>query len=288
MKTRAIWIIISVVAAAGIINLPLFFNDEQNNRLDIKGSTTVCPIIMRCLDLFKKDYSEALITVTKSGSGSGIAALLDGTADIAMSSRPLTEKEKSIIAEKGLKIDRIVIGLDGIAIIVHAQNPIDQISIKQLRDIYTGKITDWKELGCTPGKIIPVSRDVSSGTFVIFGKKILGSEKLRPDVQLVPSNRVMVQSVAANKESIGYAGLGYVDKSVKALAVNGCHTDPTTIKSGKYPLSRELFLFTRDDFSELKKNFLEFVLSPEGQRIVREEGFVAATNQSNSKKRHKG
>ena len=276
MKTKAIWIIISVVAAAGIINLPLFFDGEQNNRLDIKGSTTVCPIIMRCLDLFKKDYSEALITVTKSGSGSGIAALLDGTADIAMSSRPLTEKEENIITEKGLKIDRIVIGLDGIAIIVHAQNPIDQISIKQLRDIYTGKIADWKELGCAPGKIIPVSRDVSSGTFVIFGKKILGSEKLRPDVQLVPSNRVMVQSVAANKESIGYAGLGYVDKSVKALAIDGCHPGPTTIKSGKYPLSRELFLFIRDDFSELKKRFLEFVLGPEGQRVVNEEGFVAA------------
>ena len=274
MKTKAIWIIISVVAAAGIINLPLFFDGEQN-RLSIKGSTTVCPIIVRCLDLFKKNYSEALITVTKNGSGSGIAALLDGTADIAMSSRPLTEKEENIITEKGLKIDRIVIGLDGIAIIVHAQNPIDQISIKQLRDIYTGKIANWKELGCAPGKIIPVSRDVSSGTFVIFGKKILGSEKLRPDVRLVPSNRVMVQSVAANKESIGYAGLGYVDKSVKALAINGCHPGPTTIKSRKYPLSRELFLFIGDDFSELKKRFLEFVLGPEGQRVVNEEGFVA-------------
>ncbi len=153
MKTKAIWIIISVVAAAGIINLPLFFNGEQNNRLNIKGSSTVCPIIMRCLDLFKKDYPDALITVTKSGSGSGIAALLDGTADIAMSSRPLTEKEKNIITGKGLKIDRIVIE--------------------------------------------------------------------------------------------------------------------------KYPLSRELFLFIRDDFSELKKKFLEFVLSPEGQRIVNKEGFVA-------------
>ncbi len=193
-----------------------------------------------------------------------------------MSSRPLTEKEKNIIAEKGLKIDRIVIGLDGIVIIVHAQNPIDQISIKQLRDIYTGKIADWKNLGLEPGKILPVSRDISSGTFVIFGKRILGSEKLRPDVRLVPSNRVMVQSVAANKETIGCVGLGYADKSVKALPVDGWHPGPTTIKSGKYPLSRKLFLFIRDDFSELKKKFLEFVLSPEGQRVVNKEGFVAA------------
>ena len=112
-----------LVTVAVLISLLLFFNGKENRTLNIKGSTTIYPIIIRCVDIFKKDHSEARIAVAESGSGSGIAALLDGTADIAMSSRPLTEKQENIITEKGLGIDRIVMGRDGIAIIVNAQNP---------------------------------------------------------------------------------------------------------------------------------------------------------------------
>lgn len=270
--------VVVVSAIALLITLPLFLGGKKDASLVIKGSTTVFPIINKCVEAFKRTYPNALIRVSPCGSGAGIAALIDGTADIAMSSRPLLIGEERVVVNRGLTIERYVIGRDGIAVIVNPQNLLNHISIDQLCDIYSGKTLDWKELDNPPGIIVPISRDLSSGTFGTLSEKVLGAKKLRADAQLIPSNQSMVQSVAANKNAIGYIGLGYVDESIKVLAVEGFHPERRIVKSGKYPLSRDLFLFTRGNDSDVQRRFLHFVFGSEGQRIVQNEGFIPIEN----------
>lgn len=243
--------------------------------LEIQGSTTVYPVIMKFVERFTRDYPDARINVNATGSGGGIAALIDGTADIAMSSRPLSAEEKKIAAQKGLTIEQHLLCRDGIAVVVNPENPISEISITQLCEIFTGKIYDWAELGGDPEMIIPISRDISSGTFVIFNEKILKNEELRADIQLIPSNRLVVQALAnTNKGAIGYVGLGYVDMTIKALAVDGYYPHPAVIRSGKYPLTRDLFIFTRGENSKAEELFLKLIFNSEGQEIVKNEGFI--------------
>ncbi len=255
------------VATAGWAN-------AAGNELTIKGSTTVLPVAQVMAEVFMDRNPDVDISVQGGGSGVGIASLIDGTTDIADSSRKIKDKEIAKAKEKGIIPHEIVIAMDGIAVIVHPSNIISYLSREQIKAIYTGKVSNWAEIGGEDGKIVVVSRDTSSGTFEAFENLALDKEKVRPDALTTASNQAVVMTVASSPNAIGYAGLGYLSKKVKPLRVDKVECTRETILSGAYPLSRPLFMYTNGSPEGKIKQFVDFILSEEGQKLVEEEGFV--------------
>jgi len=243
--------------------------------LRIDGSTTVLPIAQRAAEVFMKKYPAAKVFVSGSGSGTGIKALLDGTTDIADSSREAKDKEIADGKAKGVSLTAHKIALDGIVPIVHPSMKIDNITMEQLRDIYNGKIKSWKEIGGPDRPIAAVSRDTSSGTYEVWEEKILKGDKVKPDALLVASNGQAVQTVAENKYAIGYIGIGYVDKSIKAIKVNGKAVSEKSIRDGSWPIARPLFMYTNGTPKGKIAKFIGFMLSKEGQKVVNEVKYVS-------------
>ncbi len=243
--------------------------------LRIDGSTTVLPIAQRAAEVFMKKYPAARVFVSGSGSGTGIKALLDGTTNIADSSRAAKEKEIADGKAKGVRLTAHKIALDGIVPIVHPSMKIGNITMEQLRDIYNGKIKSWKEIGGPDRPIAAVSRDTSSGTYEVWEEKILKGDKVRPDALLVASNGQAVQTVAGNRYAIGYIGIGYVDKSIKAIKVNGKVATEHSIRDASWPIARPLFMYTNGKPTGVIAKFINFMLSKEGQKIVREVKYVS-------------
>lgn len=239
-----------------------------------EGSTTVLPIAQKAAEVFMNNNSEANIVVRGGGSGVGIASLLDKTCDIANSSRSIKDTELDKAVTNGVSPKANVIAMDGICIIVHPSNNITALTKSQIKDIYTGKIKNWKQLGGTDGKIVAVSRDTSSGTYEAFGTLVLEGIKVNPGTLMQASNQAIASTVAQTPNAIGYVGLGYLTPSVKAVDVNGVKASKETVLTGKYPVSRPLFMYTNGTPQGLTKNFIDFILSPEGQKLVEEEGFV--------------
>jgi phosphate transport system substrate-binding protein len=240
----------------------------------IKGSTTVLPIAQKAAEDFMKINPDVNISVSGGGSGNGVKALIDGTTDIADSSRFIKDKEVEVAMQKGVFPVPHRVALDCVVPVVHAGNPITQITLDQLKDIYTGKVTGWKELGGTDKPIVVISRDTSSGTYEVREEKVLHKEKVTPKALLQASNGAVVQAVAQNPNAIGYIGIGYVSPEVKALTVNGVEASATTALNGTYPVSRALFMFTSGWPEGDVMSFINFVVGPAGQKIVKEEGYV--------------
>lgn len=247
----------------------------ESGRLVIQGSTTVLPIAQMCAEVFMQRHPEADISVRGGGSGTGIAALIDGICDIADSSRPMKKKEILKAKEKGINPESHVVAMDGIAVIVHPSNPVDKLSLSQIKDIYTGQASNWSQLGGRSQKIVVVSRDVASGTYECFSKLALKKERVRPEALLQASNVAVAQTVKRTRGAIGYVGLGYLSSEVKALTVDGVEPSVETVLSGTYPISRPLFMYTNGKPKGLAKDFIEFVLSGKGQKIVKKQGFVS-------------
>jgi phosphate transport system substrate-binding protein len=245
----------------------------ENLRID--GSTTVLPIAQKAAEVFMKKYPNIRVFVSGSGSGTGIKALLDGTTDIADSSREAKDKEIASGKEKGVILTAHKIALDGIVPVVHPSMKMSNITTEQLRDIYNGKIKSWKELGGPDRPISAVSRDTSSGTYEVWEEKILKGDRVRPDALLVASNGQAVQTVAQNKFAIGYIGIGYIDKTVKVLNVNGKKATVSSIRDGSWPVARPLFMYTNGKPSGVIAKFLDFMLSKEGQNVVNEVKYVS-------------
>ena len=264
--------IIVASIAAQMVTPEMAFAERKT--LVLTGSTTVLPIAQLCAEKFMDQHPDVNISVRGGGSGVGIAALIDGTCDIAMASRPMKTKELKSARGKGINPLATVIAKDGIAIIVHPSNPLSEITLAQLKDIYTGKISNWKDVGGKPGKIVVISRDVASGTFEVFKKIVLKGAKTRADALMLASNKAVATTVEKTPGAIGYVGLGYISSKVKALAVDGVEPTKETVVSGKYKLARPLYLYTDGKPTGLAKEFIDFVLSPEGQEIVDKIGFV--------------
>ena len=264
--------IIVALIAAQMVTSEMAFAGRRT--LVLTGSTTVLPIAQLCAEKFMDQHPDVNISVRGGGSGVGIAALIDGTCDIAMASRPMKTKELKSARGKGINPLATVIAKDGIAIIVHPSNPLAEITLAQLKDIYTGKISNWKDVGGKPGKIVVISRDVASGTFEVFKKIVLKGAKTRADALMLASNKAVATTVEKTPGAIGYVGLGYISSKVKALAVDGVEPTKETVVSGKYKLARPLYLYTDGKPTGLAKEFIDFVLSPEGQEIVDKIGFV--------------
>jgi phosphate transport system substrate-binding protein len=252
---------------------PLGVGDKR--KVIIEGSTTVLPIAQAAAETFMRQNPETDITVRGGGSGVGIASLIDGTCDIGDSSRSIKEAEVDKATANRRDPVAHVIAMDGLCVIVHPTNSIDALSKKQVKDIFTGKISDWSQLGGSAGKIVVISRDSSSGTFEAFGTLVLGGQKVRADALLQASNQAIASIVARTPGAIGYVGLGYLSPEVKALAIDGVMPSKEAVLTGKYSVGRPLFMYTNGKPTGVVRDFIDFVMSSEGQKIVDEQGFVA-------------
>lgn len=250
-------------------------NKKDTTEISIQGSTTVLPIVQRVAEVYMSKNPDVSLSVSGGGSGVGITALLDGTTDIAMASRQMKDKEKATANKKGMKIKEVEIAMDGIAVIVHPSNSISEMTIDDIKSIYMeGGVSNWSKFGGEDKDIVVVSRDTASGTFEVFEKKVLGGEKVRADALLQASNVAVKNAVAGSEGAIGYMGIGYLGDEVKALLVNGVEPTEANVLSGEYPIARKLYLYIRGDASDDINTFVNFVLSDDGQRIVREVGYI--------------
>jgi phosphate transport system substrate-binding protein len=240
----------------------------------IKGSTTVLPIAQGTLEAFMKKHPEVQISLSGGGSGEGIKALIDKTTDIATSSREIKKEEVELAKTKNINPVANVVANDAIVPVVHPKNKVKNLSIDQLSQIYQGKITNWKEVGGEDLKIVVISRDSSSGTFESWDHFVMKKAKVAPQAQMLASNGAIVTAIAKNRYAIGYLGIGYVNKSLKPLQVNGVTASIATALSKEYPMSRELYMYTDGDATGNVAKYIAFVKSAEGQKIVVKEGFV--------------
>lgn len=242
----------------------------------IKGSTTVLPIAQKTAENYMKQNPDIKISISGGGSGNGIKAIIDGTTDIADSSRFIKSKEVKLALEKGTYPVPFRVAYDCIIPVVHPSNNLNELTSDQLKEIYKGNIKNWNEIGGPDRKVVIISRDTSSGTYEVWEKKIMNKERVSPRALLQASNGAIVQTVAKNKNAIGYIGIGYLNKSIKTLKVNGVEGTEANTLNGTFPVSRPLFMFTNGWPQGDTLNFINYILNPEkGQKLVKEAGFVS-------------
>lgn len=254
--------------------------------IQIKGSDTMVNLGQAWAEDFSKKNPDINVAVTGGGSGTGIAALISGTADIAECSRTMKDKEIAKAKENGITPNEIKVALDGLAVVVHPDNPVSRLTMEELAGIFIGNITNWKELGGKNLPILILSREVNSGTHVYFKEHVLrkgnekGPEEFSPMALLMPSSQAIADEVSQNENAIGYYGMGYISAAQKAVSVakdkNSPYMEPTieNVKSGSYPISRPLLMYTKGVPDGKIKAFIDFVLSDEGQEIVKKVDFV--------------
>ncbi len=263
----------SAIAMAIAVTLSLTGSAFANN-LVLNGSTTVLPIAQSAAEKFMEANPGISVTVSGGGSGNGIKAIIDGTTDVANSSRFIKDSEVKAAVEKGTYPVPFAVAMDALIPVVHPSNPIKDISIEQLRKVYTGEFTNWKELGGEDAKIAVVGRDTSSGTYEVWDEKVMNKERVTPRALVVASNGAMVQTVAKNKLALGYIGVGYINDSIKTLSVEGIEGNMRTVLDGEFPVSRYLYMFTRGWPEGNALKFINFVLSDAGQEIVGKTGYI--------------
>lgn len=265
-----------------VVLMMLFFNAPAVHAADtivIDGSTTVGPIAKAFAEYYMSLNKDVNITVSESGSGNGAKSLINNTCQIADMSRFMKDKEFKAAVAKGIMPVAHVVALDGLPILVHPSNPVKNLTVEQVRDIYMGKITNWKDVGGPNIKIVTISRDTNSGTYETFNKLVMKKQKIASGCEYVGSNGAVRGRVQSTPAAIGYAGLGFVDRSVKALQVNGVYPSRKTVSSGKYPVARPLFMFT-NGYPKMGSHVYRFVtmhLGKKGQEIIKRIGFVPVT-----------
>jgi len=251
----------------------------QTSKIVIDGSTTVGPIAKAFAEYYMSRNPGVNITVSESGSGNGAKSLINGTCDIADMSRFMKDEEFKAAVEKGVFPVAAVVAVDGLAIVVHPSSPIQGLTVDQIRDIYMGKVANWKELGGPNVAIVLISRDTNSGTYESFESLVMNKQKISDKAEYVGSSGAIRARVQSTPAAIGYVGLGFVDKTVKALKVNNVFPDNATVTSGEYPIARPLFMFTNGypKMGSRLYGFLNLYLTEKGQRIIEEIGFVPVT-----------
>jgi len=244
----------------------------------VKGSDTVLPLAQKEAETFNKKGGS--VTVTGGGSGVGISALLAGTTDIASASRKMKFDEKVKFQQAGRSLVEKVIAYDALAVVVNPTNKVSQLTRQQLEDIFTGKITNWKQVGGANMPIIAYSRETSSGTYEFFKEHILKNKNYKKDILSMPATGAIIQSVSQTKGAIGYVGLAYVEKRVKAIKVSYdgkkfVAPSVATAKNKTYPVIRPLFFYYDKKNAAKVSSFVNFVESAKGQAIVDQVGYIA-------------
>ena len=251
-----------------------------------KGSDTMVNLALAWAEAHGQIHPEVEIAVTGGGSGTGIAALINGTVDMANASRPIKDEERAEAEANGVEPVEHVVARDAIAVVVHPSNPVDGLTIPQLSDIFSGKITNWQEVGGEDRPIVLLSRESNSGTHVFFLEQVVRQGRtddktlFSPDTLLMPSSEGISAEVRRNPNAIGYDGLGYVTPDQKVLAVAPAEGQPyvlpaiDTVKDGSYPIARDLYIYTIGQPQGAILAYLDWIMGPEGQAIVKELGFV--------------
>jgi len=251
----------------------------EGTSITIKGSDTMVLLGQRWAEVYMKKNPGSRVQVTGGGSGVGIAALINGTTDICEASRPMKDKEKEDVkAKRGAEVKEIPVAVDGLAIYLNAANPVKELSLDQLKGIYRGTITNWKDIGGKDGKIIAYGRENSSGTYAYFKEHVLANGDFHPSVQTLPGTSAVTNAVAKDPKSIGYGGIAYA-KGIHHAMVKKESTSPgvepsmENVLSGKYPISRYLYWYTAGEPAGEMKKLVDWVLGPEGQKLVQEVGY---------------
>jgi phosphate transport system substrate-binding protein len=247
--------------------------------ITIKGSDTMVLLGQRWAETYMKEHPDKRIQVTGGGSGTGIAALINGGTDICEASRTMTDKEKGMVrTRQGKDVSEIPVALDGIAIYVPLSSSIQSLTKGQLKDIYTGVITNWRDVGGKDQKIVAYSRENNSGTYVFFKEHVMNNVDFARDVQTLPGTAAIVNAVSKDPASLGYGGIAYAT-GIKAIAVRSDEKSDAvipslqTVENGTYPLSRQLFFYTIGAPEGETKAFVDWVLGPEGQKICEAVGY---------------
>jgi phosphate transport system substrate-binding protein len=248
--------------------------------ITMKGSDTVLPLAQKEVEDLMKSNSDVSVTVVGGGSGVGLTALIDGTTDIAMASRDMKTEEKLKFAELKKDIQEVVIAYDALTVIVNPANKVSKLTREQLEKIFTGEIKNWKEVGGEDAKIVAYSRESSSGTYEFFKENVMEKKNYATDILSLPATGAIVQAVGQTKGAIGYIGLAYETKEVKQLSVSydqgKTFVEPSvaSAKDKSYPIARPLFyMFDKTNAAKVK-SVVDFALSPEGQKVVSEVGYV--------------
>ncbi len=248
---------------------------KDANSIVVDGSTTVGPVAKAFAEYYMGKHQDVNITVSESGSGNGAKSLINAACDVATMSRPLKNSEKKAAQDAGVLAIENVVALDGLAVIVHPSNSRDNLTIKQIRDIYTGKIVNWKELGGQDQKIVVISRDTNSGTYESFNTLVMKDEKLKSGAEYVGSGGAIRQRVLSTEAAIGYVGLAFTE-GVKTLKVNGVTPTAETVIDKTYPIARPLYMYTngRPKTGTALYDFVNLSKTEEGKKIVEDTGYV--------------
>ncbi len=244
----------------------------------VKGSDTMVILAQRWAEEYMKKNPTKKVQVTGGGSGTGIAALINGTTDVADASRPMKDDEKAKV-QASFKTPAVetAVAQDGVAVYVNAANPLAQITPEQLKRMFVGDVTSWKDVGGPDAPVVLYSRENSSGTYVFFKEHVLQNEDYSPTAQTLPGTAAVVNAIAKERNGIGYGGAAYAKgvKELKVVGKDGQAWAPSAqnVKSGKYPLARPLFMYTRGSPKGEVKEFIDFCLSPAGQAIVTNVGY---------------
>ena len=263
---------ITAVAALALCGAAAF----AETKIVIDGSTTVGPISKAFADFYKENHSGVNITISESGSGNGVKSLMNNACDIANMSRFMKPAEFKSCVDKGILPVAHVVAFDGLAVVVNPKNPVKALTVSQIADIYTGKISNWKQLGGEDAKIVVVSRDTNSGTYETFNELVLKKAAITKDAEYVGSNGQARTRVNTTKNAIAYVGLGFVDDTVKPLSVEGILPTAKSVSTGKYPIARPLYMFT-NGYPKMGSDVYNFVtlhLSKEGREIVSDLGYI--------------
>jgi phosphate transport system substrate-binding protein len=269
-------------------------SDSQAKYIENKGSDTIVNLALAWAETYQGEHEDVRISVTGGGSGTGIAALINGTVDIANASRSIKEEEIAEANSNGVEPVEFIIARDAIAVIVNPGNPVSELTLEQISDIYSGKINNWREVGGEDRPIVRLSRETNSGTHVYFLETVLrlgdgeNTTLFSTDTLLLPSSEGIIVEVRQNPNAIGYDGLGYVPDDLKTIAIAKEPGAPyvlpsiATVNDKSYPIARDLYMYTNAEPVGIVKDYLDWILSAEAQEIVVELGFVPALNPNSS------
>ncbi len=259
---------------------------ESQTYIQNTGSDTIVNLALAWAEKYQQNHPEIRISVSGGGSGTGIASLINGTVDIANASRAIKGEEIETARTNGIDPQEFIISRDAIAVIVNPSNPVSELTLRQISDIYSGKINNWAEVGGEDRPIVRLSRETNSGTHIYFLEHVLrlGNSKdktlFAQNTLLLPSSEGIIAEVSDNPNAIGYDGLGYITPEVKVIAV-AKETDQTpiipsieTVNNGTYPIARDLYMYTASIPQGAVKNYIDWILGPEAQQIVSDLGFV--------------
>jgi phosphate transport system substrate-binding protein len=245
----------------------------------VKGSDTMVILGQRWAEAYMAAHPGAVIQITGGGSGTGFAALINGTTDICQGSRPIKDEERRQIEERyGAPPHEVVVARDGLAVYLHESNPVNELTLAQIKDIYTGRITRWTQVDGPDAPIVTYGRENSSGTYEYFKEHVLEKADFAAAVQTLPGTAAVVNAIARDPKGIGYGGAAYL-KGVKEVAVRRDDATPgmlptaENVRSGAYPISRELYFYLRKAPEGPMKEFVDFALSDPGQKLVTEVGY---------------